>query len=207
MPLIRKPADPAAASGATDPGVVKADLRAADVEVRWKAARVLGASAEAVDLLGEAAVTESDSRVREAIFTSLARIGTPHSAAALIPHVRADDAERRTGAMDALKAMPGALAGVLPDLLKDRDPDVRLLACDLVRELPSAEATALLVQVLDSETEVNVCAAAVDVIADIGAPEALPALRRCAERLNAPFLDFAIKIACDRIGKQATDRG
>jgi HEAT repeat protein len=201
MPLIRKPTDTAAPAGGLDLESANAGLRSPDVEVRWRAARALAAFPLSVAALGAAAAAEMDPRVREAMFTSLARIGTAESVTVLIPHVRADDAEQRMGAMDALKAMPQALGGALPGLLKDPDPDVRLLACDLVRELPSAEATVLLSDLLDSEPEVNVCAAAVDVIAEIGLPHALPALTRCARRLADPFLDFAIEIARHRIGE------
>jgi hypothetical protein len=109
--------------------------------------------------------------------------------------------------MDALKAMPQAIGAAIPGLLTDADSDVRLLACDLVRELPAGKATSLLTGVLDREPEVNVCAAAVDVLADIGTEEALPALHRCADRMADPFLAFAIKIACDRIGEQAPPGG
>jgi hypothetical protein len=111
MPLIRKPTDTAAASVAPDMDAAKADLRSPESDLRWKAARTLGAFPSAAAILGEAALTEADPRVREAIFTSLARIGSVESVALLVPHVRADDAERRTGAMDALKSMPGVLAG------------------------------------------------------------------------------------------------
>ncbi|MGZ3273294.1 MAG: HEAT repeat domain-containing protein [Phenylobacterium sp.] len=206
MPLIRKPTGPDAPSDRPDLDAAKAGLRSPDAEVRWKSARSLAASPDSAAALGDAAMVEADALVREAMFTSLARIGTAESVRALIPNVRSDDAERRTGAMDALKAMPQALEAALPALLDDQDPDVRVLACDLVREVPSAQATALLSDVLDREPEVNVCAAAVDVIADVGTPAALPALTRCARRIDDPFLDYAIKVACHRIGEQA-DRG
>jgi hypothetical protein len=62
--------------------------------------------------------------------------------------------------------------------------------------------------VLDSDPEINVCAAALDVIADIGSADALPHLRRCADRFpDQPFLAFAIRVACDRIGAQAQTGG
>jgi HEAT repeat protein len=207
MPLIRNTQGSAAPTASADPEAAKVDLRSPDADIRWRGARALAAVPQAAVMLGEAALVETDPRVREAMFTSLGRIATAESVAALVPHVRSDDAERRTAAMDALKAMPQAIGAALPGLLADADPDVRLLACDLVRELPAAEATALLTGVLDRESEINVCAAAVDVLADIGAPEALPALHQCAGRLADPFLAFAIKIACDRIGEQAPPRG
>ncbi len=208
MPLIRKTPGPTPPSGAADYDTVAAGLRSAEADVRWRSARTLGAFPQAVAPLGAAAATEADTRVREAIFTSLARIGSPDSVAALLPHIRSDDAARRTAAMDALKAMPQTLSAAIARLLQDRDADVRVLACDLVRELPSAEATALLAVVLDADPEVNVCAAAVDVIADVGSADALEPLRGCARRFpGQPFLEFAIKVACDRIGAQAPSRG
>lgn len=208
MPLIRKTPEAQTPTDGPDFEAASAGLSAADTEARWRAARTLAAFPQAAGLLGAAAASETDARVREAIFTSLERIGTSQSVAALLPHIRCDDAARRTGAMDALRAMPQALPAALAELLKDPDSDIRGLACDLARELPSAEATVLLGAVLDSDPEVNVCAAAVDVIADIGSPAALPHLRRCAQRFaDQPFLDFAIKIACDRVGTQAPPRG
>jgi HEAT repeat protein len=207
MPLVRRPSDSTVPPNRPDEETARARLRSADPDERWRAARVLAAFPTAVGALGEAASLETETRVREAIFTSLALIGAAESVTALIPHLRSDHAERRTGAMDALKAMPQALGPALPRLLNDADPDVRVLACDLTRVLSSADATALLSQVLDKERDVNVCAAAVDVIADVGSPDALPALTGCGRRLKDPFLAFAIEVACRRIGEQAPDRG
>ena len=207
MPLIRKPADAAEPSPAPDLEAIRADLRAPDADARWRAARALSAYPDAVALLADAAEAEGDPRIREAIFTSLARIGTDAGVAVLVSHLRADDADRRMAALDCLRTLPHVLGGALPGLLGDKDPDVRLLACDLARELPSAEATALLIPVLDADTEINVCAAAVDVLAEVGSPGAAPALRRCAERFADPFLDFAIKVVVDRLGDQAPLHG
>ena len=88
----------------------------------------------------------------------------------------------------------------LPLLLADLDADVRLLSCELARGLPDEDANRLLCQLLEAETEKNVCAAAVEVLAEIGRPEALPALTRCATRFDSdPFIAFSIKVAIDRI--------
>jgi HEAT repeat protein len=207
MPLIRKSSGSEAPPPGPDFEQACLGLRSDQIDERWRAARALAAFPQAAALLGEAVGSEPEARVREAMFTSLARIGFP-AVQTLAPHIRSDDAAHRTGAMDALKAIPQGLPTVMARLLRDPDADVRLLACDLARELPGAEATVLLSAVLDTEDEVNVCAAAVDVIADIGSPEALPSLRRCAERFpDEPFLAFAIKVAADRIGVQAPPRG
>jgi hypothetical protein len=107
----------------------------------------------------------------------------------------------RTGALDALRSMPDAVLPRLPALLGDPEADVRLLSCEIVRCLPSANATPLLCDLLVREPEANVCAAAVDVLAEIGGPLAEPALRHCADRFpQEAFLGFAIKMAIQRIG-------
>jgi HEAT repeat protein len=93
-------------------------------------------------------------------------------------------------------------------LLGDPDADVRLLACELVRNQPAGEANGLLAALLASETEANVCGAAVEVLAEIGTPAALPLLAQCAARFpDDSFLAFAIGMARDRIGSQASSDG
>lgn len=197
MPLIRRAAG--ASSPAESDDALNA-LRSGTDDQRWAAARALSGRPEAVSALGAALRTEPDARVREAILTGLVRIGTPESAAAILPLIRCDDASRRTGAVDALRLMPGVLAGRLGDLLNDPDADVRVLACDLARALPAQEATGLLCDLLAREREANVCGAAVDVLVECAGPEALAALAACAERFSdVPFLIFSLKIANDRI--------
>ncbi len=150
--------------------------------------------------LGEALKTETDLRVREAIFTSLVRIGGGQSVDVVVSCLRTDDAQLRTGALDAMRAMMPSVRPILPELLVDPDTDIRILTCDLVRELPAADATRLLCEVLARETNANVCAAAVDVLADIGEAEALPFLQACSGRFDdVTFLTFAISYAMERI--------
>jgi len=152
-------------------------------------------------------VTEVDPRVREAIFTSLVRARSSEAVSVILPHLRSDDARVRTGALDALQDLAEIAAFQLPTLLGDPDADVRLLACDILRGLPSAEATSLLCAMLEREDQVNVCAAAVEVLTEIGGVEALPVLAACAVRFpNEPFLIFSIKAASARIGSQSPER-
>src|SRR5580658_810367 len=119
MPLIRKDAAPANPPPATAGDPIAA-LASTVADQRWSAARVLGASPEGVQALSRALLGETDPRVREAMFTSLARASTVESAAAVLPHLRSDDAEVRTGALDALRAMPDAVRPQLDDVLEDR---------------------------------------------------------------------------------------
>lgn len=195
MPLVRK-----GGSGPTPPPAIDTPSLASDTpEARWSAARAIPLSAEGVKALAEALGLERDDRVREAIFTRLASAATPQSVEAVLPHLRSDDARLRTGALDALRAMPEAVAPRLADLLADPDPDVRLLSCEIARGLPGPDATRLLCDLLDRETVANVCGAAAEVLAEIGGPEAAPVLERCADRFEGdPFLAFAFRVAIER---------
>lgn len=207
MPLIRKPpsGSPAAAAPVADLGAVLSGLSSGSDEERWSAARAAADIPESVAGLGSALSREQSPVVREALFSALARIATPQSVEAVLPLLRSDDALLRTGATDALVAMKQAAWPYVAALLRDADADVRVLAGGLVREMPREAAGALCGDVLDSEPEPNVCAAIVEVLAEIGEPSVLPALRRCAERFRAtPFLAFAIDVAIDRLRSQGS---
>lgn len=202
MPLVRKtPAAPAVAAASADD--VRSALIDGNEDERWSAARAAASRPDLVPLLGEALPREPVPRVREAMLTSLARIGTPESIEWLIPLLRSDDAQMRTSALDALRAMKSGMQPYVDRLLRDSDADVRLLACELARDLPDNDASRALADLLDRESDANVCAAAIEVLADVAGADALPALERCAERFQStPFLVFSIRIAADRIRPQ-----
>lgn len=201
MPLIRKHSGKPSAvpTGPHSPG---SRLTSGTAEERWAAARALADDPSGANALAVALPGEPEARVREAILTSLIRHGEA-GVGAVLPLVRSDDAKLRTEALDALRAMPAAMQPYLQELLADPDADVRLLACDLARVLPGAEASRMLCELLDRESEVNVCGAAIDTLAEVGGPDALAALARCGERFaNEPFLDFAIRAASQAIGAE-----
>src|SRR6185295_10680719 len=111
MPLIRKTATPAPAP-ARDAGAPETLLRGDDEE-RWLAARALAQVPGSAPVIAEALRRETNARVREALFTSLARIATPECVEVALPYLRADDARVRVQAWDALAAMPGVVAPYL----------------------------------------------------------------------------------------------
>jgi len=202
MPLVRKPTGqpPGAVPDASS---VLEHLVRGGTDERWAAARAAAEVPGAVMALAAALRNEGDSRVREAMFTSLARIGTSESADLLVSFLRSDSANLRAGALDALRIMIGKMPELLPRLLGDRDVDIRILSCELARPLPGPEATTLLCTLLSGEPEANVCAAAIDVLTEVGGPAALPVLAACAQRFpDNQFLAFAIKTATDRIHAQ-----
>lgn len=201
MPLIRKSAPAAVAP--VDGDRLAADLASTSEETRWNAAREAYTLPQGLVLLAAALERETTPRIREALFTGLTRIATPDSAAAVLDYLRSDDAALRTGALDALRAMPAAAAAHLPSLLRDPDADVRLLACEIARVIPTADANRLLGDLLVSEPTANVCAAAIEVLSEVGDASVMPALATCASRFpDDPFLGFAVGAARDRIGSR-----
>jgi HEAT repeat protein len=193
MPLIRGDRGSAAA-GATP------QLAGSDAESRWAAARALAGRADAVPELAAALGRETVPRVREAILTSLIRTGGAASAEAIVPCLRSEDAGLRAAAIEALQALPSAIAPIMAQLFSDPESDVRLLATELARNMKASDATRLLCGLIEHEPHPNVCAAAIEVLAEVGTPEALPTLGRCAVRFAAtPFLPFAISTAIARI--------
>jgi HEAT repeat protein len=205
MPLVRRGAVGAPAN-LTDDRDPLALLTGGTADERRSAARSVVTLPGGVEALGAALGNETDARVRTAMFTSLTRVASSASVDAVLPCLRSDDANVRTGALDALRAMPRAVLPRLPELLNDADTDVRILSCEIARSLAPAEATSLLCNMLDRETDANVCAAAVDVLAEIGQATAEPTLRRCAERFpGSEFIGFAVKVALQRVRAQADD--
>jgi HEAT repeat protein len=203
MPFVKRDAAiPAATdqSSAHSAAAAIANLKDPQAEARWSAARSLGSSPEAVPALAVALSIERASRVREAIMTALIRIGDDASVKALLPYLRSQDAWLRAATIEALQSLPNAISPYIDQLLEDSDPDVRLLATELVRNMPAENATQALCRLLDREQHPNVCAAAIELLAEVGTREAIPALQSCAERFaGVPFLAFAALTAMARI--------
>jgi HEAT repeat protein len=200
MPLVKKTSTSPPTGDAPALDVLLSALRDAGPETRWGAARALGGRAEAVQALSAALAAEQVPRIREAIMTALMRVGDSASVQAMLPYLRAQDAGARNAAIEALQAMPDAVRPFMDALLSDSDTDVRILAAELARNLPDAEATRILCGVLAREARPNVCAAAIEVLAEVGTSEAVPALQACATRFAAdPFVPFAASVAIARI--------
>lgn len=169
-------------------------------QVRRHAARDLAAHPDAAEALGRALAAEADAAVREALFTSLTSLASEPAAQALVPLLRSEDAALRNGAIEALAGMPAAAAACMDRLLTDVDADVRIFAVNLLGELRHPEVPRWLGQVLRQDTQVNVVAAAVEVLTEVGSAQELPALRAARERFaGEAFIDFAIELAITRI--------
>ncbi len=197
MPLVKGGKSPTGEGGLVPD---RAALDSPDAESRWTAARALSGDVDAVPVLAVALGREHVPRVREAIMTALMRVGNAASVEAILPYLRAQDAGLRAAAIESLQALPDATHPFMGRLLNDSDSDVRLLATELARGMNASEATRLLCDLIEREQHPNVCAAAIDVLTEVGTPEALPSLEKCAVRFAAtPFLPFAISVAIAQI--------
>ncbi|WCS23773.1 HEAT repeat domain-containing protein [Methylobacterium sp. NMS14P] len=165
------------------------------------AAKAVGAASEDPRDLAAALGREKNLRSREAILARFLAIANDAAAAALAGHLRSEDAGLRNACIETLQAMPGPALSVLPDLLADPDADVRLLATEIARTQPTGTANDLLARFLEGETHPNVCGAAVEVLAEVGSPEAVPALTAAKARFaDEAFLSMAIDTVLARIG-------
>lgn len=176
-------------------------LREGSAEQRRWAARDLAGQADAMALLGERLLAEREVRVREALLTSLTATPCEATVAALLPLLRSEDAQLRNGAIEALSSMPQAVGPRIARLLEDADADVRIFTVNLLGDLRHPLVLGWLADVLRLESQVNVVAAAIEVLAEAGGPEQLPALQAARQRFeHDPFIGFAADLAARRMG-------
>lgn len=177
-----------------------ADLHSPLAACRCASAAILAHWPPACAAMGRQLEVETDARVQQALFTSLSRQANDLAAAALLPLLRSNNAPLRNGAIEALASMPKATGARMDALLNDSDPDVRIFAVNLLADLCHDRVTPWLVQVLETETEVNVVAAAIEVLAETGTPDQVPVLERVKLLFAAdPFIGFAADMAIERV--------
>jgi HEAT repeat protein len=203
MALIRSKiaaAPTGAAPPVADGEILLAELSAAASGVRRSAARSLAAHPDAAMALCDRLELETAPSVRSAIMNSLIVIDSPEVAARLAGYLRSDDTTLRNTAIEALQEMPNTVVPLLERLLNDRDSDVRIFAVNILSLLRHPEAPERLGRVIRTEPHINVCAAAVDGLAEVGGPDVVPDLQGLAARFagNA-FMRFAIETAIRRI--------
>jgi HEAT repeat protein len=180
-----------------------AQLGDADASVRRWAARDLAerpSAAAAASLCARLSI-EADASVRAVLFSSAARLGGALVAQALVPLLRSEDPGLRNGAIEVLGGLSEAVAPHIEKLLCDSDSDVRIFTVNLLGDLRHPKVTQWLSQVLLQDAAVNVVGAALDVLAEVGSIESLPAVRAAALRFaDDAYIAFAVGVAIERIG-------
>ena len=182
-------------------------LGAADADTRRRAASALGhhealggADARILAALAAQLHAEPDTFAREAMFAAIGNLGGGVAAALLGPFLRLDDAALRNGAVETLKHLGEDAVPAVDALLTDPDPDVRLLAIEVLRGWPPALVMPRLRALLAAETHVNVMGVALDVAAAAGDAALLPALEAARTRFaDNAFIAFAVTVVMDKL--------
>lgn len=169
-------------------------------EVRRWAALDLAAFPDAAEAVCARLEQETQPPVREAMFTTLIEIGGNVVVKGLIPLLRSEDAALRNSVVEALQQLPDAVSPDMATMLEDPDPDYRIFAVNVLANLRHPQAPVWLQQVVERDADFNVCASAVEVLAEVGAPEAIPALTALPGRFDdEPFMQFCVQAAIRRI--------
>jgi len=205
MPFIKK--QPAASRDDTreharDHDGLVTQLWDANPEARRWAARDLLQFPESTPALVARLDLEDNATVREVILTGLTRLGDENAVAALVACLRREDAQLRNEAIEAMKELPDEVAPIMGNLLIDADPDVRIMAVNVLESLRHPKVEEWLIAVIEQDTVVNVCATAVDLLGEVGSEAARGALERLKERFaEEPYIQFAADLALKRILK------
>ncbi|MBC7685991.1 MAG: HEAT repeat domain-containing protein [Bdellovibrionales bacterium] len=177
-----------------------AALDDADASARRWAARDLAKCKDAAAALVDRLKREGDLAVREVILTTLTRLGDATAVAGLVDCLRSEDAALRNEAIEAMKQMPDEVAPIMRVLLAEPDPDVRIFAVNILESLCHPDVESWLIEVIDTEPHVNVCATALDLLSEVGSGAAVAALARLKDRFaDEPYIQFAADLALGRI--------
>ena len=188
---------------AVDVDVLLARLGDPVATERRKAAFALAVLPDTGLALCDRLVIETDDAVREAILTALMKQPSPLVVERLVSCLASDHAALRNGVLAVLRTIPHLVGGHIDRLLADADPDVRLMTVSLVSGLADPRAPEWLARVAADDLDVNVCANALEGLAEIGGPEAEPAILAAKTRFaGEPFLTFVADTVLARIGRR-----
>lgn len=199
MPFVRTNAP--AAPGRFEADVLRVQIEQGEPAQRRAAARALGGTPGAAIVLLQALAGETEREVQSALLAALSQDAGPAAVAGLAECLRSEDAWLRNAAIDLLRGMPERAAPVVHALLSDPDRDVRILAVGIADAFEAAQAEAWLLALIEAEADVNVCGAALEVLAQSCSAAAAPAVTRLRARFaGEPFIDFACALVLRRAG-------
>jgi HEAT repeat protein len=177
-----------------------AALESADAGGRRHAARAIGSCPGAAAVLVARLKSEQDLAVREAILHTLLRLRDPSVASGLAAYLRSEDAALRNEVIETMKRLGAEVAPVLRLLLSDPDPDVRIFAVNILDSERYPEVESRLIEVIEHDPHVNVCATAVDLLCEAGTEAARDPLVRLKARFpTEAYIQFAADLALKRI--------
>jgi HEAT repeat protein len=169
-------------------------------DVRRAAARELVGAPGGLVALSARVPVEPDRGVLDLLLTLLVERPSRAVVVGLLPALSSDDARLRGAVAEALEQMPQPLEAEIGALLEHADPDLRLQAVVALQHAPIPSAPRLLRELLAREPLVNICAAALEGLAEVGEDTDLPVVEAVRARFpEVPFLDFAATVCVARL--------
>jgi len=175
-------------------------LEDADPQTRRQAARDMLHCLDVAEALVSRLKREQDAAVREVILTTLVRLDDPSTAAGMAECLRSEDAALRNEVIEAIGLLSGDVSATLRSLLADPNPDVRIFAVNILDSRRQPDVERWLIEVIEQDAHLNVCATAVDLLCEVGTEAALePLLRLKARFASDAFIKFSANRAIKRI--------
>ena len=206
MPFITKtPSDSSretSSDSLSDCEILIEQLENADPTTRWWAARDLAerASEKASIALVSRLERETDPSVTEIILTALTCLGDKTAVAGLVKCLHSENVALRNGCIEAMKQLPTQVGAIMKGLLADPDPDARIGAVNILETLRHPDVVEWLIDVIENDQHVNVCATALDLLVEVGSATSEAPLNRLKARFpNEPYIQFAVDLALQRI--------
>lgn len=168
---------------------------------RW-AARDLAEHEQSSEALIARLKREADPSLRDAILTTLTSQGNTIAVQGLVDCLRSEDAALRNEAIEVMKLLPEEVALIMNSLLTDADSDVRIFAVNILESLCHAQVETWLIDVIEQDAHVNVCATAVDLLGEVGTSASRAALMHLKAKFpDEPYICFAVDLALKRISE------
>lgn len=205
MAIIRKMEVPRAADDerrhARDLPALIAALSDPDATTRRWAARDIGGEPGADALLVHRLPSEVVVSVREVMISTLLRLGGGVVARGLAECLRSDDVALRNEAIEALRQLPDDVAMIIPALLTDSNPAIRIYSVTILAFLPHPDVEQWLIEVLERDAHVNVCGTALDVLGELGTAASRDAVLEVKRRFaDESYIQFAADVVLNRLG-------
>jgi HEAT repeat protein len=175
-------------------------LEDSDATVRRHAAQKITSCLDAATALVSRLKREENTAVREAILNSLLQLHDPSVGSGLADCLRSEDAALRNDVIEAFKQLGDEVAPILRSLLADPDPDVRIFVVNILNSERYPNVEQWLIEVIERDSHVNVCATAVDLLCEVGTEAAIdPMLRLKARFAHEAYIQFAADLALKRV--------
>jgi len=177
-----------------------AELEDSDATIRRHAAQQITSCLDAAAALVSRLKREENTAVREVILNTLLRLHDPSMGAGLADCLRSEDAALRNDVIETFKQLGDEVAPILRSLLADPDPDVRIFVVNILNSERHPDVEQWLIEVIERDANVNVCATAVDLLCEVGTEAAIdPLLQLKARFAHEFYIQFAADLALKRI--------